>query len=205
MKFSDSFGVGRGQVEAEEDGGKGSPHVNQRALNSYQAQPAYTSGYVGGERAVRLADRSCASRRLGAVATLIFVMAVLGASGQAQDDSSLPFTVSNPKHLSWSTEEAGRIYMSACELVARSIRPEKPPRLAPKFVLVLGAKENETVHSFTASEVHLREWNPAQFAEAMVLMASREILKNEDVAHLTHDTLIVAEASVSVNELKAKK
>lgn len=102
-------------------------------------------------------------------------------------------------------EQANRIYSSACELVARSIRPENPPRLAPKFVLVLGADADETVRSGPASEVHLREWNDARFAEAMVLMATREILKREDVTSLTRETLLAAQASVTVGELKQGK
>jgi len=146
---------------------------------------------------------SAANWRIGILAALISTLATLSSSGRAQ--TSLPFEVSNPKHLNWSTEEADRIYSSACELVARSIRPEKPPRLEPKFVLVLGADADETVRDGTKSEVHLKKWNPAHFAEAVVLMATREILKREDVSHLTHDTLVAAGASVSVNELRRKK
>lgn len=150
------------------------------------------------------------SKTLGMLALLIRLIAAVAMFSvivSAQDSLSvpLPFEVSNPKHLEWSTDEAGRIYMSACELVARSVRPEKPPRLTPKFRLVLGTKEDATLHDGAGSEVHLKTWNPARFAEAMVLMASREILKTEDIVHLTHDTLRAAEATVSVNELKAKK
>jgi len=134
---------------------------------------------------------------------LICGLSTLKTSGSAQ--TSLPFEVSNPKHLEWSSEEATRIYGSACELVARTIRPEKPPRLAPKFVLVLGTKQDETVHNGRVVEIHLKGWNAARFAEAMVLMATREILKNEDVMHLTRDTLMAAQATVSVNELKRKQ
>jgi hypothetical protein len=135
-------------------------------------------------------------------ALLISALVMLALSSSAQ--TSLPFEVSNPKHLNWRAEEAGRIYASACELVARSVRPEKPPRLQPKFVLVLGAKEDETVRNGATAEVHLKTWNPARFAEAMVIVAMREVLKKEDVTNLTRDTLIAAQASVSVNELKRK-
>jgi len=134
---------------------------------------------------------------------MICLIAVLTMSGNAQ--TTLPFEVSNPKHLEWSTDEAERIYTSACELVARSIRPERPPRLTPKFVLVLGTQEDETLRDGPKAEVHLKMWNPARFAEAMVLMATREILKREDVSHLTRETLMAAGASVSVSELKQKK
>jgi hypothetical protein len=150
-----------------------------------------------------------AKRQLGMVSVLLCMIASVATFNpiaSAQDSAEpLPFEVSNPKHLQWSTDEAGRIYSSACELVARSIRPEKPPRLKPKFLLVLGTKHNEAVHNGHLSEVHLKSWNPARFAEAMVLMASREVLKTEDVVHLTRDTLMAAEATVSVHELKAKK
>jgi hypothetical protein len=136
----------------------------------------------------------------------ICIVALLEAFSSAQNSSApLPFEVSNPKHLSLPQEEANRIYSSACELVARSIRPEKPPRLTPKFVLVLGADADETLRNGPTSEVRLREWNAPRFAEAMVLMATREILKGEDVAHLTRDTLMAAQASVSVNELRRQK
>jgi hypothetical protein len=133
------------------------------------------------------------------------LVVILAGVCAAQTPSPLPFAVSNPKHLALPLDQANRIYSSACELVARSIRPEKPPRLTPKFLLVLGADADETLRSGPNSEVHLREWNAARFAEAMVLMASREILKGEDVTNLTRDTLVAAQASVSVSELKQQK
>ena len=150
-----------------------------------------------------LADRCLANRHRLTIAGLFICVAALRAGSYAQD--ALPFAVSNPKHLDWSTDEAGRIYSSACELVAREIRPDKPPRLTPKFTLVLGSQEDETVRVGTMAEVHLKAWNATHFAEAMVLMASREILKSEDVLHLTRDTLRAADASVSVAELKKRK
>ncbi len=117
----------------------------------------------------------------------------------------VPFEVSNPKHLSWSVEEAGRIYASACQLVARSVRPEKPPQLQPRFVLVLGAKADQMVRAGGNSEIHLRKWDPARFAEAMVLLTLREAVKNEDVIRLARETLNAAESSISVNELRQRK
>lgn len=136
---------------------------------------------------------------------LLATVASLGTPAGAQTASPLPFEVSNPKHLEWPSDEASRIYSSACELVARSIRPEKPPRLTPRFVLVLGSDENATLRNGATAEIRLKEWDPARFAEAMVLMATREILKSEDVVNLTRDTLMAAQASVSVSELKRKK
>jgi len=79
--------------------------------------------------------RSNVARIVG-LTSLALVLA-FPTSVHAQD--SLPFAVSNPKHQKWAMEEAGRIYMSACALVARAVRPERPPHLHPGFVLVLGA------------------------------------------------------------------
>jgi hypothetical protein len=140
---------------------------------------------------------------LAVILALICALAMMHGSVRAQ--AVVPFEVQNPKHLNWSTEEAVRIYSSACELVARSIRPEKPPRLSPRFVLVLGAREDETVRRGATSEVRLKTWNPARFAEAMVVVTLREIFKNEDITNLTRDTLIAAQASASVSELARKQ
>jgi hypothetical protein len=137
-------------------------------------------------------------RRVGLGACLLLLIA--GASGFAQE--AAPFGVSNPKNKKWPVEEAARIYFSACDRVARTIRPVNPPRLRPSFVLVLGAQNNETVRDGKVSEVRLKSWDPAAFAQAVVILAAREILSPDDMAHITHDALTYARASVSVSDLR---
>ena len=112
---------------------------------------------------------------------LLFAFAVVFFAASTEAQNLLPFEVSNPRHMKWSSEEAGRIYWLGCERVTRSIRPEHPPKLHPNFVLVLGAKQDQTVRDGNIAEVHLRSWSPARFAEAVVIMARREVLKGEDV------------------------
>lgn len=153
-------------------------------------------------RCLQLAE-SADFRRIAIFVFLISIVAVLDSSCASQ--SLLPFEVSNSRNQKWPAEEAGRIYFSACELVARAIRPEKPPHLHPRFVLVLGAHDNETVRNGAVSEIHLKTWNSGTFAQAVVIMAAREILKGDEVANLTRDTLISAQASVSWTELKRKQ
>lgn len=142
-------------------------------------------------------------KRVGICAFLTAKVAILCCSCVAQ--SSLPFEVSNPKHKKWPVDEAGRIYSSACELVARTIRPEKPPHLHPRFVLILGAQDNEMVRDGAVSEIHLKIWNSARFAEAVVLLATREVLKNEDVADIVRYAVISARASASVRDLRQER
>jgi len=121
-------------------------------------------------------------------------------TGQAQE--GLPFQVSNPRHLKWPVEQAARIYSFACELVSRSMGREKAGALNPKFVLVLGAKENQTVRAGQSTEIHLRKWDSARFAEAVVLVTMRETIRDEDVVRLAKTTLEAAQSSVSVGELR---
>ena len=118
----------------------------------------------------------------------------------AQTD--LPFAVSNPKHKKWPADEARRIYFAACDRVARTIRPEKPPRLQPKFVLILGADDNEALHIGNIAEVRLKEWNPGAFSDAVVVMAAREILDPRQLASLSREALLSAQATVSVADLE---
>ena len=149
------------------------------------------------------------TKRAALGACLLAMVLGAGANGLAQGSvapvgaqAAAPFGVSNPKNRKWPVDEATRIYFSACERVARSIRPVNPPHLHPSFVLVLGAQDNETLRDGKVSQVRLKIWDPAAFAQAVVILAAREILSAEDVAHITRDALTYAEASASVNDLR---
>jgi hypothetical protein len=131
---------------------------------------------------------------------LLMFLVGLGSYAPAQD--ALPFAVSNPKHKKWSAEEAGRIYYSACDLLARTIRPEKPPRLHPKFLLVMGADDNELVRTDTAVEIHLKAWDPDKFAEGVVVAATRELLQGDDLTKIARQSVSSAQATVSVVDLR---
>jgi hypothetical protein len=133
------------------------------------------------------------------------LLAVGILSGICPGQSTLPFQVSNPKHKKWPPDEATRLYFSACELAARAIRPEKPPHLQPKFVLVLGAKDDEAVRNGSVSEIHLKNWEPERFAEAVVVMAVRDVLSRDRVADLVHNAVISSEATVSVTDFKPEQ
>jgi len=151
----------------------------------------------------RRTGRSKARRAIGFSLVVLCGFACMSAESGAQ--AKVPFEVSNPKHLIWSVEQAGRIYDSACRLVAQYVRPEQPPQLEPKFLLVLGANADQMVRAGTILEIHLRKWDPARFAEAMVLVSLRDAVKNEDVIHLSRQALKAAGSTVSVNELRQKK
>jgi hypothetical protein len=113
----------------------------------------------------------------------------------------LPFEVSNPSNKKWSPVEATRIYDSACDLLARTIRPEKPPHLRPKFRLVLGAESDQFVNEGGLTEVHLKSWNPEKFAERVVVVAVRDVLRADELARVVHQSVSLAASTINVHDL----
>ncbi len=130
-------------------------------------------------------------------ALLLLISAAFGCAQQ----SAVPFEVSNPSNKKWPPAEAARIYDSACDLLARTIRPEKPPHLRPKFRLVLGSESDVFVNEGGVTEVHLKSWNPEKFAEGVVVVAVRDVLRSEDLARVVHQSVSLASSTVNVHEL----
>ena len=126
-----------------------------------------------------------------------------GASVEAVASANVPFEVSNPKHKKWPETEAGRIYTSACELLARSIHPEHPPQLHPKFRLVLGADTDEFVRDDALAELHLKSWDPEKFAQGVVVVALRELIPRPDLARIARQSVTLAGSTVDVSDLRS--
>jgi len=120
----------------------------------------------------------------------------------AEHQTTLPFEVSNPKHKKWPEAEAGRIYNWACDLLARTIRPEKPPQLHPKFRLVLGTDTDELLRDRNAAEIHLKVWNPEKFAQGVVVVALRDLVPGTDLAKLARQSVSLADATIDVREIQ---
>ncbi len=136
------------------------------------------------------------AQRIVPCAVLLLLTAVCGCA-----QSTLPFEVSNPGNKKWSPAEASRIYDSACDLLARTIRPEKPPHLRPKFRLVLGADGNQFVNEDGTTEIQLKSWNPEKFAQGVVVVAVRDVLRADDLARVAHQSVSLAASTVSVHDL----
>jgi len=124
-------------------------------------------------------------------------------SVQAVSSSALPFVVSNPKHQKWPQTEAERIYTSACDLLARSVRPEHPPQLRPKFRLVLGADHDEFVRDGSIEELHLKSWDPEKFAQGVVVVALREVVPQPDLARLARLSVTLAGSTVTISDVRS--
>lgn len=139
----------------------------------------------------------CLARRLLAAFLLIWLFAALAHA----QEGTLPFEVSNPKHKKWPEAEAARIYTWACNLLARSIRPEKPPQLHPKFTLVLGADGDEYVRDTKVVEIHLKNWNSEKFAQGVVVVALRDLVERQELARLAHQSVSMADSTIDVREI----
>lgn len=149
------------------------------------------------------------------LATVLF-MVISAAVARAQDPvapvnddtlqsatSALPFEVSNPKHKKWPENEASRIYTSACDLLARSVHPEHPPQLRPKFRLVLGADQDEFIRDSAIAELHLKSWDPEKFAQGVVVVALRELVPRPDLARLARLSVTLASSTADVSDLRS--
>jgi hypothetical protein len=86
--------------------------------------------------------------------------------------------------------------------LARTVRPEKPPRLHPRFLLILGTNNNEVVRTDSAVEIHLKSWDVDRFAEAMVMVAAREVLQRDDLTKIARQSVSFAQSTVSVDHLR---
>jgi hypothetical protein len=73
--------------------------------------------------------------------------------------------------------------------------------LRPKFRLVLGADGDQFVNEGGVTEVHLKSWNPEKFAEGVVVVAVRDVLREEDLARVVHQSVSLASSTVNVHEL----
>jgi len=116
-----------------------------------------------------------------------------------QSPSNLPFEVSNPQNKKWQPSEARRIYNSACQLLARTIRPDKPPELHPQFTLVLGAENDEFVRDGAHVEVHLKTWQPEIFAQAVVAIAVRDLLQGDELQKVAHQSVLLANSTIDAH------
>ena len=138
------------------------------------------------------------------VVVKVILLVMIGVPLAAQSQNGAPFEVLNPKKQHWYRVEATRIYTSACDLVARSIRPDKPPHLEPRFRLVLGADDDEFVRAGAINEIRLKSWNPEKFAQGVVVVAVRDVLHPDDLAKIAHQSVVLADSTLDVRELRER-
>jgi len=135
----------------------------------------------------------------------VFVtLLLLAAASLGQDSPNHYFVMQQAGKASPASDarlrEAEKLYLSACAVVQRDFHIVESVR--PHFTLVLGADRNEF---HTATTVWLKNWNPAMFTQAVVVMAYYQMLTTDMQKQLTQRALEYANASVSVGELRDQR
>lgn len=168
-----------------------------RFTNSRQTHLAQTINARPSARGAR--GRSVRSFVFWIGLALLTASIIAAAQTAPQQPPNLPFDVSNPHSKKWSPVEAGRIYNSACQLLARTVRPDKPPELHPQFTLILGTEHDEFVRDGAHVEVHLRSWEPEIFAQAVVAIAVRDLLQGDQLQKVAHESVLLANSTIDAH------
>jgi hypothetical protein len=137
-----------------------------------------------------------------AMLKVLVTLLVLAAGSLGQNSVNNYFVVQHAGKTSAAfsdsrLHEAEKLYFSACDVVQRDFHVVESVR--PHFTLVLGAERNE-FHN--ATTIWLKDWDPALFTQAVVVMAYYQMLTTDMQKQLTRRALEYANASVSVGELK---
>jgi hypothetical protein len=135
---------------------------------------------------------------LKAVVAAIFMVATC----VGQSSSSGLFVVRHIKKSDFSLtpaqmREAEKLYVSICAVVRREFPGSG--ELRPRFTVVVGTERNE-VHRQT--EIWLKKWNPALFAEGVAVLAFDQVLTSELVRKLAKRGIEQSNAMVDVADLK---
>jgi hypothetical protein len=136
---------------------------------------------------------------------VIVTLFLLASTCMAQSSSDGSFLVRHVKKADFSLtpaqmREAEKLYQSTCAVVQRDFHSSS--ELHPRFTVILGAEHDE-VHGRT--EIWLTKWDPAVFAQGVVVLAFDQVLTAEVVHQLAKRAIQYSNAMVDVLELKPSK
>lgn len=97
----------------------------------------------------------------------------------------------------WPSDEANRLYLSACTAIQREFGGTRPVR--PHVTLVLGADKDEAL--WDRREIRLSKWNPDLFAQGVVLFAFEDLMPTEERKALARRAVNWAGSTVEVNAM----
>ena len=120
--------------------------------------------------------------------------------GQSSSDGS--FVIRHAKDPNFSLtaaqmRQAEKLYRAACGVVQDEFHGSRDQQL--RFTVIVGA-DNDSVHG--ASEIWLKKWNPAVFAEGTVVLALHQLLTPDLIRQLGKRVVKYSDATVDVADLK---
>lgn len=97
----------------------------------------------------------------------------------------------------WPTEEADKLYLSACSVVQREFGGARPVR--PQVTLVLGADKNEA--RLDRREIRLIKWNPYLFAQGVVAFAFEGLMPPDERLVVARRAMNWADSTVEIKAI----
>jgi len=97
----------------------------------------------------------------------------------------------------WPSEDAEKVYLSACSAVQREFGSARSVR--PQFTLVLGADKNEAL--WDRREIRLVQWDPALFAQGVVVFAFEELMPPDKRIAVARRAVNWADATVEIKSI----
>jgi hypothetical protein len=135
-------------------------------------------------------------------AIVTFLLLLSACLAQSSSDGS--FVVRRAKKSGSSLtpaqmHEAEKLYRNTCAVVQRDFH--SGAELRPRLTVVLGAQHNEVRGD---NEIWLTKWNPAMFAEGVVVVAFHQVLTDDVIKQLARRAVEYSDAMVDVAELKER-
>jgi len=97
----------------------------------------------------------------------------------------------------WPTEEADKLYLSACSVVQQEFGTPQPVR--PRVKLVLGAESNKAL--IDKREIRLTHWEPYLFTQGVVIFAFEELMGRDKQLAIAMRAVRWANSVVEVNAI----
>ncbi len=140
---------------------------------------------------------------------LMFTLLILASAGLAQSSSDGSFSVHHSKHANFSLSpaqmrEAESLYQNACAAVQHEFHGGNG-ELHPHFTVILGKEANQVRTSPMKSdtdEIWMTKWDPAVFAEGVVVLAFDKLLTDVMVTQLSKRAILYSNATLDVAGFK---
>ena len=108
-------------------------------------------------------------------------------------------TVRNETNQKWPSDEAEKIYFSACAVVQREFGASH--ELRPRVTLVLGANKNNQGLYFKSREIRLAKWDRYMFAQGVAWLAFEDLMPQEQLLLVSKRAVAWADATVAVDQI----
>jgi hypothetical protein len=94
---------------------------------------------------------------------------------------------------------AAKIYYYASAQVARTVNPDRPPKLLPRISLLLGAQDDGMSWNVADCQIRLKKWDEKLFAQGVAFAAATQQLSAKEIVQAADTALVFLNATTSVS------